>query len=226
MNRKIAINRALNESTYKKEWSFTPAEQVRAALLLDMTGEGKQVLDLGCYNGRIGCLLKAAGNKVFGVDLSEQALRKAKEKGITCLRADASESLPIKDNTFDVVIAAEIIEHVFNLENFIVEIKRVLKTDGFLILSTPNLASLGRRLYLFFGRNPLIEIGTETESVGHIRYFVKETIFQLLLRHEFCISHFASDVVNFDNSGENFSRFLAKIIPGLGKSLIVKAVKK
>jgi len=226
MNRNTVLNREFIETAYSKEWAFTPAERVRASILLNMTGEDKQVLDVGCYNGRIGSLLKANGNKVFGVDLSEQALRMAQEKGIICLKADAVESLPFKNKTFDVVIAAEIIEHVFNLDNFILEIKRVLKTDGSLVLSTPNVASLGRRLLLLLGRNPMIEIGIETESAGHIRYFVKESLFRLLAKYGFKISMFDSDVVNFDNSGRNFSRFLARIFHGLGKSLIVKAIKK
>jgi 2-polyprenyl-3-methyl-5-hydroxy-6-metoxy-1,4-benzoquinol methylase len=226
MNRKLAINRGVVELAYSKDRVFTAAEEVRAGILLKMAGEGRSILDLGCYNGRIGSLLRAAGNKVFGMDLSEYALKTAHEKGLIPLKADASEVLPFKDNTFDVVVAAEIIEHVFNIENFLIEIRRILKKEGSLVLSTPNLASFGRRLYLLFGRNPAIEIGNEQESAGHIRYFVKESLFKLLVEHGFEISLFCSDVVNFDNSGKNFSRLLAKIFPGFGKSLIVKAINK
>lgn len=225
MSYNTAINKAFIDSAYAKGRDFTLAEQARAEIILKMSGKDKRILDVGCYNGRIGILLKAGGNKVFGGDLSEAAVRMAQEKGIVCLKADAAESLPFKDKTFDVVLAAELIEHVFNLDNFILEIKRVLKTDGSLVLSTPNMASLGRRLILLFGRNPMIEIGTGPESAGHIRYFVKESLFRLLAKHGFKISMFESDVVNFDNSGRNFSRFLAKVFPGLGKSLIVKAEK-
>lgn len=47
-------------------------------------------------------------------------------------------SYPIKDNSYDSVLAGEVIEHVLDLESFFKEIWRVLKKDGLLILSTPN----------------------------------------------------------------------------------------
>ncbi len=153
MNRNTALNREFIETVYSKEWVFTPAERVRASILLNMTGEDKQVLDVGCYNGRIGILLRAWQNKIFGTDLSYEALKVAHQKGIISIQADAAEVIPFKDGTFDVLVAAEIIAHVFDLDTFLTEMKRVLKKSGSLVLSTPNLASLGRRIYLLCGKN-------------------------------------------------------------------------
>ncbi len=153
MSPNAAINRALIESTYSKEWVFTPAEQARAKILLKMSGEGKWILDVGCYNGRIGILLRAWQNKIFGTDLSYEALKVVHQKGIISIQADAAEAIPFKDGTFDVLVAAEIIAHVFDLDTFLTEMKRVLKKSGSLVLSTPNLASLGRRIYLLCGKN-------------------------------------------------------------------------
>jgi 2-polyprenyl-3-methyl-5-hydroxy-6-metoxy-1,4-benzoquinol methylase len=224
-NRQKSINRQFIESAYRKEWAFTPAEQVRADVILRLTGGGKHVLDVGCYNGRIGIMLKTRHNRVFGADLSLEALKIAQHEGMVCVQSDVTEAIPFKDKTFDVVVAAEIIEHVFDLHAFLTETKRILKNGGYLVLSTPNLASFGRRIHLLFGKNPLIEIDSGVESVGHIRYFVKETLFQLLHKYGFKISVLTSDVVNFDNSGRRFCRLLARVVPGLGKSLIVKAIQ-
>ena len=103
----------------------------------------------------------------------------------------------------------------------------LLKPQGFFVLNTPNLASLGRRLSLLFGLNPIIELSlNEKLSSGHIRYFIKKTLFDLLNKHKFEIIDFKADVVNFSLSGRWHSSLLAKLISTLGRSLIVKCQKK
>lgn len=87
------------------------------------------------------------------------------------------------------------------------------------------MASLGRRFLLLCGRSPHIDTNLRNKSAGHIRYFVKSTLFSLLQDNGFRITYFTSDVVNFDNSHRFFSVGLAKLFPSLGRSLIVKAVK-
>jgi len=103
----------------------------------------------------------------------------------------------------------------------------LLKPQGFFVLNTPNLASLGRRLSLLFGLNPIIELSPNKKlSSGHIRYFIKKTLFDLLNKHKFEIIDFKADVVNFSLSGRWHSSLLAKLISTLGRSLIVKCQKK
>jgi 2-polyprenyl-3-methyl-5-hydroxy-6-metoxy-1,4-benzoquinol methylase len=220
------LNKQFIEERYCGEWKIPPVEKVRVRILTDLVGRNMKVLDLGCYEGSISALLKNKGNEITGVDLSFKALKFAQEKGVKPINADLSVKLPFRDNVFDVVLAAEVIEHLYDLKGFLLEVKRVLKKEGTLILSTPNLASLGRRLFLFFGKNPLIEVEFEKEAAGHIRYFVKKTLIDLLSKYGFEVRFFCSDAVNFDNSGRRFSSLLAKIFPGLGKSLIIKAMNK
>jgi hypothetical protein len=94
-------------------------------------------------------------------------------------------------------------------------------------LSTPNIASLGRRLLLLLGHDPLIEISpNEAGSVGHIRYFTKNSLKRLLQKHNFKISDEKSDCINFSNSGKIRSSVLANIFPGLGASIIVVAEQR
>jgi len=209
---------------YFRVWSFSIADKVRMKIVIKLVGQGKKVLDVGCYNGTVSSLL-AQGNEVHGVDLSQKAVDLARQKGIKACLADAEDKLPFPNAFFDVVFAGEVIEHTFDTEWFLQEIGRVMKPSGSLVLTTPNLASLGRRIMLFIGKNPLIETSLKTEAAGHIRYFVKDTLFDLLRSHGFEIDTFTSDVVNFDNSGRHFSRRLAKLFPTLGKTLIVRASK-
>lgn len=214
------------ERRYSGEALYSPADQVRLKIILSLIGTGRKVLDIGCYSGVVSSLIAKNGNDVYGVDLSEPSVELAKKKGIKAYVIDAEHILPFPADFFDTVFAGEIIEHIFDTDRVLEEIKRVLKPDGHLVLTTPNLASLGRRLLLFLGKNPLTETSLSDNAAGHIRYFIKETLFKLLIAHKLVITDYMSDVVNFDNSGRHFSRRLAKTFPTLGKTIIVKAQNK
>lgn len=67
---------------------------------------------------------------------------------------DLNNPLPIEDNSIDLVIAGEILEHLINPFMFLQEINRVLKKGGELILSTPNIACLKSRIQLLLGKLP------------------------------------------------------------------------
>jgi hypothetical protein len=70
-----------------------------------------------------------------------------------------------------------------------------------------------------------MEPSLEEGASGHIRYFVKDSLFNLLESHGFIIDHFTSDVINFNNSGKHFSTKIARMSPSLGKTLIIRARK-
>lgn len=99
---------------------------------------GARVLEIGCGEGSLLELIRARGNDVRGVDISESGVARAKAKSIQCVLADASnERLPYEDASFDAVVTLETIEHVENPHRMIWEIKRVLKEDGMLLISIP-----------------------------------------------------------------------------------------
>ena len=89
------------------------------------------------------------------------------------------------------------------------------------MISTPNIASLGRRLMLLFGLNPIIEVSpNEAESSGHIRYFTFKSLEKLLNKHGFKVLLKCSDKVNFNSNGSLSSGIIAKLFPKIGQSLI------
>lgn len=103
--------------------------------------KNKVVLDIACGSGYGSNLLSNEAKKVYGVDVSSEAVKYAKSKfsndNIEFLVGDA-ESIPLPDNFVDIVITFETIEHVKNYRKFMAEMKRVLKDDGLAIISTPN----------------------------------------------------------------------------------------
>lgn len=105
---------------------------------------GKKVLDVGCNTGILLIPLLEKGVDVVGVDISESDIKKTrkklKEKDFStklALVADAKK-LPFKQNTFDVVLLSDILEHVSCPEMVAVEAYRVLKPGGYIFATVPN----------------------------------------------------------------------------------------
>ena len=209
---------------YKVGWQPYKSDLPRIKAIVNLVGTQKRVLDIGCYDGTIGSAILSNSNKVSGIDFSKEAVALAMQKGIDAYQADIEEdTMPFEEHSFEVIVFAEIIEHVFDTDAFLEKIKKYLTKDGQIVLTTPNLATLGRRFMLLLGKNPLIEVSCHNGAAGHIRYFVKESLFDLLNAHGFEVEVFTSDVINFSNSGNVFLRWPVRIFPTLGKSLIVRA---
>ena len=104
--------------------------------------KGKKVLDAACGAGYGSYLLKSWGaDTVHGLDIDEVTIETAKQifKSPNLFYAACNiEQLPFENNEFDVVVSLETIEHLDDPEQFLKEIKRVLKPDGVVILSCPN----------------------------------------------------------------------------------------
>jgi SAM-dependent methyltransferase len=152
-------------------------------------------------------LLAAGHREVHGIDLSPAAVARARQRGVQAVTADLERPLPYAGGSFDAVVAGEIIEHIYNVDQFLSEIHRVLRPGGTL------------------NRNPHIEISFTGDAAGHIRYFIKSTLVGLLEAHGFSVEVVTSDVVNLSGSGRLYSRRLAKLVPTLGRCLVVKASK-
>jgi 2-polyprenyl-6-hydroxyphenyl methylase / 3-demethylubiquinone-9 3-methyltransferase len=116
-----------------------PDFQARLAFLLERVHPGERVLDVGCGEGRFTTALAGAGAQVVGIDVAEEPLRRARLK---CSQLDLRVVLPtgpwdLEDASFDVVWAGETIEHVVDTAGWLSEVRRVLRSGGRLLLSTP-----------------------------------------------------------------------------------------
>ena len=103
---------------------------------------GKEVLDAGCGLGYGLEIIAAAGAaSVTGVDLDPQAVAEAEKRfgeHAAAIRQGDLRELPLDDDSFDLVICFEAIEHVEGPEKALAELRRVLRPDGVLIISSPN----------------------------------------------------------------------------------------
>lgn len=112
---------------------------------------GKRILDLGCRTGAFTRNF-LDGNQVVGLDVDRTALNVAAGFGIEPVLADIEAPLPFDDESFDAVIAGEVLEHVRFPEAVLREVQRVLRPGGVLVGSVPNVYNLRCRLWFLAGR--------------------------------------------------------------------------
>jgi 2-polyprenyl-3-methyl-5-hydroxy-6-metoxy-1,4-benzoquinol methylase len=102
-----------------------------------------RVLDLGAGHGAFSKVLYEMGYNVSACDFFPEQFH---FKQVECVKADITKKLPFADNSFDIVVAIEVIEHIIDHEIFFSEVSRVLTTKGHLLISTPNILSLKSRI--------------------------------------------------------------------------------
>ena len=135
-----------------------------------------------CYNSK---------RSIVSVDIGKSKMRMAKNKYpfLSFVQADAEE-LPLKNNSFDVVVSIDLIEHLFDQNSHFKEVNRILKDDGGLyIIKTPN------KIYDLLVNVPYFMI------VGKVKYSkLKEThpstrtlfgLKKLLKRYNFCVDFYS-----------------------------------
>lgn len=122
-------------------WSPWLAEhRARYAFARSSLGGRRIVLDVACGTGIGADLIATPGRVVLGTDLSQEAVHQARRRriaGYHVFRSDGTQ-LPLKDDSVDAILSFETVEHICDDVAFVQELRRVLRNDGILVLSTPN----------------------------------------------------------------------------------------
>jgi SAM-dependent methyltransferase len=128
---------------------------VRHHRILEMADtKGGRMLDIGCGSGRLLFDLRQLGFQVFGVDYSSsmvaasRALFRGRGAKPAPLAVEDIERLAFRDGSFDMVVAAAVIEYLFTDDNAIAEIHRVLKPGGAMIIAVRNARNLSKPIVL------------------------------------------------------------------------------
>jgi SAM-dependent methyltransferase len=137
-------------SRYDDElWELVPADPgappAHLVAFVRALGHAERALDLGCGDGRLSAELDAGALAV--ADVSAVALSRARSRlpGARVVELEPDQPLPLDDAGFDLVLCAETIEHVRDVQLFLSEIRRVLRPGGALALTTPAHLPVGPR---------------------------------------------------------------------------------
>jgi SAM-dependent methyltransferase len=149
-------------------------------MMIELTGTGKTVLEIGTSTGYMSRLLTDRGNTVIGVEIDPEAASIAKQHCDRLLNADI-ESLLLGDalekDFFDVVILGDVLEHLKRPDKVIEQLKSHLRPEGYLVVSLPNVAHGDVILNLLEGKFPYHDSGLL--DITHLRFFGLEDVAKL-----------------------------------------------
>ncbi|MCB1018717.1 MAG: class I SAM-dependent methyltransferase, partial [Acidobacteria bacterium] len=116
-------------------------EHVARYRFAELLASGRSVLDAGCGVGYGSEILAQKATQVYAIDLAFDAVadgaRTYPDSGVRFVQGSCAR-LPFADASLDVVVAFEVIEHLENWRDLLLEARRVLRRDGQLLVSTPN----------------------------------------------------------------------------------------
>lgn len=124
---------------------------------LMLPAPGGVLVDVGCADGSDTVKLRdhVGAARAIGLELAEQFLAPARKRGIEVHQVDLVEGWPLEDASVDALHSNQVIEHLAETDHFMREIRRVLKPDGYAVISTNNLASWHNVAALVLGWQPL-----------------------------------------------------------------------
>ena len=192
--------------------------RLKAALAMIEKGP---ILDLGCGDGIFLELLKENGIAGEGLDISEVAVEKAKNKGLLVKQFDFSGSpLPFVDGAFASAVLLDVLEHLYQPQNVLREAGRVARE---VVAAVPNFNFLPARLQALRGRAP----ENNLPKKGHIYWFNLSVLENLLKESGLAIAEMKTNTI-FENRFllKDIFKLLAKVFPSLfALSFVVKAKK-
>lgn len=210
-------------------------------------GKGQRVraLDIGGGDMRLGRLFADRAAEAFGVevelegwDLSAEGVRRAVAAGEKSRVQSICDEIPAESvGQFDLVLFFEVLEHLVDTDSAVIHLRQLLKSGGWLVLSTPNLAGWIDRLSLLVGMQPhasevsfvpyrfgnplvrkMVPHGPRDTAAGHLRLFTLRALREFLLWHGIrpvrvggCVNH------SFDFITPLFARWW----PGLAGDVVV-----
>jgi 2-polyprenyl-3-methyl-5-hydroxy-6-metoxy-1,4-benzoquinol methylase len=202
-------------------------QKAAAMILSEPVG---RLLDIGCGNGSFSAGFLGAGFAVTGIDMTEEQVAGARARGLDARVHDLGSSpLPFPDQSFDVLFAGEVIEHIVDTTAFLSESRRVLKPNGCVVLTTPNLASAENRLRLLFGLYPIWTEFQLEGGQGHVRSYTLKALVRHLRETGFSVERVKGNWVPFipqhfaDDIRHPFLARTGDWFPSLSMDIIVKA---
>lgn len=151
------------------------------AMLVEMVGANKRVLDVGCDTGYLGEALGAFGNETAGFEVNEETAEEARKR-LTRVEVGDLETTDLVSvfgaGSFDVVVFGDVLEHLRDPLPVLRQSRHLLAPGGSVVISTPNVAHGDVRLALLSGRFDYNQLGIL--DVTHTRFFTKQSLVDFL----------------------------------------------
>jgi ubiquinone/menaquinone biosynthesis C-methylase UbiE len=168
-------------------------------------GRCERLVGLGIGDGSLTVEVSQYVNarEVFGIDLDQMSLTRAKSKGIITIKSDLNKGLPLADSSIDVVSSDQVIEHLIDVDRYMAEINRILKPGGYAVICTENLSAIHNLFSIAFGKQAFSQMISTKYRIGnqfyldymkrldsafpHIHIFTLQGLKDLCLIYGFCL---------------------------------------
>jgi len=151
------------------------------ALVLRLVGRNKSVLEIGPASGYLSRCFVDAGCRVTGIEADPEAASRADHPDIQFIYGSVEEEEVLRQirGTFDVVVLADVLEHLRWPEQTLMRIRSFLNPGGYIVVSVPNIANWKTRIGLLLGRFEYREEGIMDRT--HLRFFTKRSAGAMIL---------------------------------------------
>lgn len=188
---------------------LNPSQNSSHQKVLDYIGRDQIILDVGCSTGYLGKLMKDKGNVVYGVELDGSAAAEAKTLLDEVIEADLdSVDFPWQNDFFDMVVCADVLEHLRDPIQVLQKLRKLLKRGGRLLVCLPNIAHCSIRIKLLKGEFDYEDTGILDRT--HLKFFTVKTAKSMLEDAGFAVNE-----VDFTYKSPRWFRFVKKLSPML-----------
>jgi 2-polyprenyl-3-methyl-5-hydroxy-6-metoxy-1,4-benzoquinol methylase len=213
----------LSRDSSRYEYTIPDYEQKpdpynRTWILLEWTGRGKRVLELGCSTGAMSqYLVQRRGCSVIGVELDSQAAAQAKRFCEDVLIEDLNDfnwTARLSKGEFDVILMGDVLEHLANPNAVLTQMRPLLGDDGRVVISLPNVVHWHTRLKILFGRFHYESFGILDHT--HLRFYTPKTARRMIETSGYKITRFHPVFGGrLSRHSRPVSQWLAHLSPGL-----------
>ena len=165
--------------------------------VIDLVGGNKRVLDVGCATGYLARQLATRGCTVSGLEIDDLVAEKARpdlERLVVADLDQASLAELFEPASFDVVVFADVLEHLLEPDRVLEESIRLLAPEGRVVISVPNVGHGALRLALLQGRWDYTDTGLLDRT--HIRFFTRASLLELVAGAGLAVEHLRATVVD------------------------------
>jgi 2-polyprenyl-3-methyl-5-hydroxy-6-metoxy-1,4-benzoquinol methylase len=181
------VRPAANAARY--ELDIDVASDSTHAMVVRLVGTHKRVLELGCATGYMSRVFRERGCSVVGLEVDQLAAAEAAAYCERVVIGDAEQldlHRELGDDRFDVIVAADFLEHLRDPGAFLTSLKPFFRSDGYLVASIPNVAHGSVRLALLSGSFPYGDVGLLDRT--HLRFYTRESMEQLFDEADFMLT--------------------------------------
>ena len=174
-----------------------------------LIGTKKTVLDVGCAGGELGAFCN--DNIFYGIDGNAEALKSASKlyEKVELVDLNQIPEKQIFETKFDVIVFADVLEHLLDPEKILKHFKKYLKEDGIIIVSLPNVALWRVRLNLIFGKFDYTDYGVMDRT--HLHLYTFKTAKELLSNSGFKVTNQLGASYSFGNWNNNSLKFFQEL---------------